>query len=212
VVLCLLTYYRVHIVNIVTFPDGSRWTSDVAFGGDGPTEPIELKNGASILNLGTQDARLTRGFIPGQSEQDDLERRWWIYECRNGEDKPWHSFYCFSDRVEWLVQDFGVSNWFTGHSPESFQTTTVLAVKFLRRPKTMNAKEAQNGDEDGVQEVYGKVMLVNETVKENLGGKTRLLQECKSERERIEALKKWFGIDLDEEEQRAIDGFKTAIR
>lgn len=182
----------------------------MAFGGDGPTEPIELREGASIENLGTQDARLVRGFIPGQSEQDDPERRWWIYECRNGEDKPWHSFYCFSDKVEWSVQDFGVSNWFTGHSPESFQTITVLAVKFLRRAKA-GANGEKNGDGDDAQEVYGKVMLVNEAVKENLGGKTRLVQECKSEKERVEALSKWFGIELTEEEQRAIDGFTTAI-
>lgn len=191
------------MVNIVTFPDGQRWVSDVAFGGDGPTEPIALEDGASILNLGTQSARLRRGFTPDQSEVDDPDRRLWIYECRNGEGKPWHAFYCFSDRVEWCLADFAICNWFTGCSPESFQTTTVLVVKFLRRQK--------GGGQDGEQEVYGKRMLVNGLVKENLGGRTQLLMECKSEGERVGALREWFGIELSEKEERSIQGYQTAI-
>lgn len=121
----------------------------------------------------------------------------WIYECRNGseEDKPWNAFYCFSDKVEWSAADFDVCNWFTGCSPDSFQTTTVLVVKFLRRG----------------EEVYGKRMLVNGLVKENLGGRTRLVQECQTEEERVKALKEWFGIELTDEEKKAIEGFQTAL-
>jgi arylamine N-acetyltransferase len=189
----------------VTFPGGARWVSDVAFGGDGPTEPIELKDGASITNLGTQTARLVRGFTSFQTETDDPDRRLWIYECRNA-DGPWNAFYCFSDKVEWCVADFAVCNWFTGCSPDSFQTTTVIVVKFLRREG--GGEEDENDSEN---EIYGKRMLVNGIVKENLGGKTRLVQECRTEEERVKALKEWFGIEITEEEQRAIVGFQTAL-
>lgn len=165
------------------------------------TEPIPLEEGASITNLGTQDARLIRDYIPGQTVLSP-SRRLWIYQCRNGSEKPWVSFYCFNDVVEWMPEDFDVVNAYTGYSPESFQTFTVLAVKFLRR----ESKTALIGEE-----VYGKRMLVNGLVKENLGGKTQVVKECKTEEERVAALREWFGIELTEQEIAAIKGHKTAI-
>lgn len=139
--------------------------------------------------------------MPGQTELTP-GRRLWIYQCRNGPDLPWTSFYAFSDAVEWLPQDFEVLNCFTGSSPKSFQTYTVLVVKFLRR--------ASLGKMTG-EEVYGKRMLVGGLVKENLGGKTTVVKECRSEEERVEALREWFGIELTEEERGAIKGYQTEL-
>ena len=158
---------------------------DVSFGGDGANEPIPLIEGSSIRNTGTQDARLIKDFIPEQTIRDDPERKPWIYQCRNGEDKPWLNFYCFSDRVEWMPEDFKISNFFAGHCAESFQTFRVLCIMFLRR----------FSEERGEWEVFGKRMLVNGTVKEDLGGKTRVVKECMTEAERIEALKGSQGIE-----------------
>lgn len=33
---------KVHIVNLVTLPDGTKWMTDVGFGGDGATKPMPL--------------------------------------------------------------------------------------------------------------------------------------------------------------------------
>lgn len=192
---------RVHIVNIVTLPDNSRWVSDVSFGGDGPTRPMPLVEGAEWRNMGTQDARLIRDFIPGQTELTP-GRRLWIYQCRNDPTQSWTSFYAFSHSVEWLPMDFEVANCYTGTSPKSFQTSTALVVKFLMR----TAKGQPTGEE-----VYGKRMLVNDVIKENLGGKTTVVKELKSENERVEALRKYFGIELLQEEKEAIKGHKTEI-
>ncbi|KAK7218047.1 hypothetical protein V2G26_006050 [Clonostachys chloroleuca] len=194
----------VHIVNIVTLEDGSRWTLDVGFGGDGATAPIELKDGATILNMGTQEARLVRDFMSAQTELDP-SRKMWFYQCRNGPDKPWLTFFTFSDQVEWLQADYEVSNWYTGCSPDSFQTTMMLAIRFLRRPR-----DGGSGEDD--QEVYGKRMLVNEVIKENLRGRTQVVQECRSEEERIKALRELFLIELQEEEQQAIKGYSSEIK
>lgn len=191
-----------HIVNIVTLPNGDRYHVDVSFGGDGATEPIHLAEGSTIRNMGTQDARLVKDFIPEQTLRDDPDRKLWIYQCRNGEDKPWLNFYCFSDRVEWTPEDFHVSNHFAGHCAESFQTFTVLCIKFLKR-----------WDEGKAEwEVFGKRMLVNGTVKENLGRKTRVVKECGTEEERVEALREWFGLELTEEEIKGIRGYQTEIK
>jgi arylamine N-acetyltransferase len=199
----LLWLYRAHIVNIVTLSDNTRWMVDVSFGGDGPTAPIQLReNAPAIRNLGTQDARLVRDFIPGQTERTPPERRFWIYQHRNSGDQPWHDNYCFTDAVEWLPADFDIINCFTGHSAASFQTTTVLVVKFLR----------QRDGQTRQDEVFGKRMLVNGLVKENRGGRTEVVRVCETEEERVGVLRESFGLTLTDEEKGAIRGFPTEIR
>lgn len=96
-------------------------------------------------------------------------------------------------------------NWYTGSSPDSFQTYRMIIVKFLRRLK-------EGEGEGGEEEIYGKRMLINGTIKENLGGKTRVVQECASEAERVKALEEWFGITLLEEEKVAIRGHCTELK
>lgn len=189
-----------HIVNIVSLPNGEHYHVDVSFGGDGATSPIPLIDGSTIHNMGTQDARLIKDFTPDQTVRDE-DRKLWIYQCRNAPDKPWVNFYCFSDKVEWMPEDFHVSNHFAGHRAESFQTFTVLCIKFLKE-----------WNEEKGWEVFGKRMLVNGTVKENLGGRTQVVLECESEEERIAALREWFGLELTNEEIESIKGYKTEIK
>lgn len=198
----VLIILRVHIVNIVTLTDGTRWMVDVGFGGDGASKPIPLIEGHVTRNIGTQDIRLIQDFIPGQTERTP-ERKLWICQYRNSTRKPWNSFYAFSDLVEFLPADFNVMNAYTGSHPESFQTSTILIVKFLRRPEE---------DGSGEDQIYGKRMLVNGVIKENLGGKTNVIQECKSEPERIEALRTSFGIELTQDEVESIRGRNTELK
>jgi arylamine N-acetyltransferase len=91
----MLTACRTHIVNIVTLADGTRWHVDVSFGGDGATKPLPLVDGAITSNIGTQELRLIRDFIPGQTELDP-ERKLWVYQYRNSEAHSWNAFYAFS--------------------------------------------------------------------------------------------------------------------
>ncbi|KAF2474950.1 arylamine N-acetyltransferase 4 [Lindgomyces ingoldianus] len=190
----------VHIVNIVTLPCGAKYMLDVGFGGDGAINPVPLIPGHVVPNIGQQDVRLIRDHIPQQVDKSE-KTKLWIYQYRNGNNKAWNSFYAFPE-VEFLEEDFKVMNWYTGNSPMSFQTYTILIVKFLRRLK----------DDSGEEEVYGKRMLVNGTVKENLGGSTKVVEECQTENERVQALRKWFGITLTEEEKRSIVGHCTELK
>lgn len=91
----------------------------------------------------------------------------------------------------------------TGRHPESFQTFTVLVVKFLKR---------DNEDGSGDLEISGKRMLVDGVVKENVGGKTQDVHACETEHERVKALKAWFGIELSAEEVEGIRGWRTELR
>jgi arylamine N-acetyltransferase len=182
---------RVHIVNIVTLANGTKYMVDVGFGGDGATKPLPLIDGHIERNLGTQDIRLVHDTIPDQVDQS---KPLWIYQYRNSPDADWNSYYAFPE-VEFLEVEFGILNFWTSQSPDSFQTTSMLVVKFQR-----------NGDR-----IVGKKMLFNHLVKENPGGKTRLVQELRTEEERIEALEVWFGLVLTEEERLGIRGHCTEL-
>lgn len=173
---------------------------DVGFGGDGATAPIPLVEGYVTCNMGSQDVRLVRDHIPQQVARSS-ETKLWIYQYRNRPDLPWNSFYAFAE-FEFLPPDFEIMNWYTGSNPESAQTFTVLVVSFLKRA---------NADAPGGQEVYGKRMLVDGTVKENLGGRTHVVQQCNTEYERTEALRTIFGITLTEAERSSIVGTTTDL-
>ncbi|OAL57241.1 arylamine N-acetyltransferase 2 [Pyrenochaeta sp. DS3sAY3a] len=206
----------VHLVNLLTLSDGSKWSFDVAFGGDGPTAPVRLVHDIVQTNLGSQQIRLFRDWIPSQLLRTE-ESKLWVYQYRNGEAAAWNSFYAFGEQ-EAMEADFGNLNWYTGSHPESFQTFTCIVVKFLRREKTNNADATSQIHVNGApfhpfdQEIYGKRMLVNGVVKENLGGKTAIVEDCQTEDERVEALEKWFGIRLTEEERLGIKGWGTELR
>jgi arylamine N-acetyltransferase len=191
----------VHIVLIVTLSEahgGGKYVCDVAFGGDGPTMPLLLIDGWMTTNLGTQEVRYIRAPI-GQVQQRVLGNRqkYWIYQYRNSADRDWNSFYCF-DETEFLEADFDVMNFYTSQG-RTFQRVMVLAIKFLRA-------------EGSPPRIGGKVMLVNGVVKRNTAGKTEVVRVCKTEEERIKALKDYFNIDLTVEERNGITGEVTELK
>ncbi|KAK3307889.1 arylamine N-acetyltransferase 2 [Chaetomium strumarium] len=214
----------VHLVNIVAIPAGgrqppsssssssssssvNRYVVDVGFGGDGMTLPMPLVDGLVHHNsVGTQQIRLVRDFIPDQRFRDESRgaQKMWIYQVRNGgAEREWVSFFAFHDQFEFTEPDFAVVNWYTSQSPESFQTFTPLAIRFVRGA----------GGEDGRRpKVVGKVMLVKGVVKRNLTGKTEVVKVCVTERERVEALREHFGIHLTEEEAESIRGRQVELR
>lgn len=198
---CPLTSTRAHIVNIVTLPDGSRYQSDVAFGGDGPTIPMPMVEGLVHLNLGTQQIRLVRDWLPDQVHRVDSSRQW-IYQYRNSETAEWNSFYAFTE-VEFLQPDWGVLNHWVCSHPDSNQLVRMLIVSFQRRRKEGGAAHEY--------EIVGKRMLVDDVIKENLGGKTSVVKQCRSEDERVQEIRERFGITLTQEERAAIAGRQVCL-
>lgn len=180
----------VHVVNIVTLDSGHKYMIDVAFGGDGPIRPLLLQHAAIVPNLHTQQMRLVSEYLPEQSDKTS-PMRVWVYQIRNSEEKDWVAFYSFYE-VETLLPDLEMAAFWVCRCEESHQLGSVLVIKFLRRK------------EDGDVTVSGKVMLAGDTVKENMDGKTRAVYICKSEEDRLRALREYFGLYLDEAEQRGI--------
>ena len=176
------------MVNIVTLEDGTKYAVDVAFGGDGATRPLLLESDHITRNIGTQDVRLIHDTIPEHTTDQKL----WMYQCRNSPELAWNSFYCFTEH-EFLHSDFVVMSLFA--SKTIFQTTNVLAIKFLRNQ----------------EQVYGKIMLVNDVVKMNTSGKTKVERVFDTEEERVDGLNKYFGITLTQEEKEGIKGMHAEL-
>jgi arylamine N-acetyltransferase len=180
-----------HAINIVTVENGDRYVFDVAFGGDCPTHPMLLSENCPTTNLGSQEVRLVKEEIePSQSRQKVLK-----YQFRNSVDQEWNTFYCFSE-VEFFLADFEIMNHFTSTSPASFHCTGIFVVKFLL--------------EDG--QIAGKMTLANDTVKQNMGGKSTVIKVCKDEKDRVDTLLEIFGIRLLEDEISAIHGRITELK
>lgn len=93
-------------------------------------------------------------------------------------------------------------------------------VKFLRSSGEETGKKgfietADKSDSGKIEipevEIGGKIMLADGVVKRNLGGKTDIVKICRTEEERLQALREYFGITLSEDEQQGIKGFETAL-
>ncbi|KAJ6441313.1 N-hydroxyarylamine O-acetyltransferase [Purpureocillium lavendulum] len=205
-----------HINNIIHLPCGAKFSADVAFGGDGPTSPLPMDGlGAAVQNLGPQEVRLVHDTIPKQRLHGP---KLWIYQYRNGADREWNPFYSFAE-LEFFQEDFEVQNWWT--SVKTLHRWTVLVVRFLRRGEPVDFAEAEawrrggddqrGDDDDGAVQIVGKVMLVNDAVKVNMGAKTQVVHRVDSEEGRRKALRDYFGIRLTDDEAKCIEGWDMAL-
>lgn len=204
--------------------DGSVWSCDVGFGGDGPTSPLLLSSSLGqeepevVPNLGAQEVRLRKGTFPDAVKPE--ANPVWLYEYRNGEGAAWNTYYAFGEG-EASHWDLECANWWVAAHPESFQRKQILVVKFVRgtaEGAVSNGDGAAEGDVDtgggstGGVEVIGKIMLADGVVKRNMGGRTEVVKECKSEEERVKALEEYFGIHLSDDARQGIVGFETELR
>lgn len=213
-----------HVVTVVEF-GAERWVTDVGFGGDGMTAPLplirSLEPGCEYpvhKNLGSQEVRITRGQYPG-TVSDGEANKVWFYEYRNSPGDEWNRYYAFGDH-EASSWDLECANYWVSSHPESFQRKQILVVKFLRDSSgdtwekgLTDATDVCDSDSITIPELetVGKIMLAHGVVKRNLGGKTDIVKICRTEEERIEALKEYFGITLSDDQKQGIKGFETAL-
>lgn len=163
------------------------------------------ESGDAIQNLGAQQVRLVHETIPKQQLKSP---KLWIYQYRNGPDREWNSFYSFGE-IEFFQEDFEVMNWWG--SAKTLHRWTVLVVRFLREGDNVLFDRSEKGRSEGDVEVIGKVMLVNDVVKVNHGGKTSIVETLKSEEERIRVLRDYFGITLTKEQKDSITGWDMSL-
>ncbi|CRL17435.1 N-acetyltransferase [Penicillium camemberti] len=154
--------------------------------------PLPLISGQVTKNLGSQELRLIYDNIPKQTRK---EQKVWIYQYRNAADKPWNSYYSFAE-LEFFQDDFEVMNRFT--SWEAVEKRSFAVVKFIRNGETAGLPLLEGEVLENTDDVFvaGKIMMVNNAVKLNMGGRTRVIDSFETEDGRFEARKKWFSIYL----------------
>jgi arylamine N-acetyltransferase len=200
-----------HMVNLVT-AEGRVWLVDVGFGADGPVSgvPVDFEGregdvGEEVQRIGEQVIRVRR-FGSGVGEREglgggggDMDQRdeVRVLELRTKGQQEWSPVYAFTRYVAFGKRDYEVMNWHVSTFPKSFFTQKLLGMRFIR------------DEESG--KVVGGVILFEDHFERKIGSEKEELSTCKTEAERVNGLKKWFGIDLDEAEIAGIKGLPTAL-
>lgn len=118
---------------------------------------------------------------------------------------------CFT-ALEFLPQDYAVMSYYVNNSPQSWLTTTVVAVKMvLDQEQREDRKLFSNEEQPEDVVVVGKEMLSGAELKRNMGGRTQLVKTCATEQERVDVLRDIFGLVLTEEERMGITGSVAAL-
>jgi arylamine N-acetyltransferase len=222
-----------HVVNLLTIA-GKRYLLDGGFGPQGPSRPLLLEDGVVRTQIRPAECRVVR---KGIKEFLDPEQRVWVYELRKDEkmDTEWKEMYCFTD-YEFTPHDVESMNFAPWLNKQSFFTHKVVAVRFTtsrekpapmkRQPTSTEGQPAStegSGKEIGPgppgedafegsdAEIDGSMTLNQDRVRWRKLGKVVLEKRFATEGERVEALERYFGIVLDEDEKAAIKGTAAEI-
>ena len=88
---------------------------------------------------------------------------------------------CFTT-LEFLPQDYAVMSYYVNNSPQSWLTTTVVAVRIvLDHEQREDHKQVSNEEQPEDVVVVGKEMLSGAELKRNMGGRTQLVKTCTTE-------------------------------
>ncbi|KAK3987117.1 arylamine N-acetyltransferase, pineal gland isozyme NAT-3 [Cladorrhinum sp. PSN332] len=186
-----------HMLNLVRIND-KRYVADVGFGSNGPPFPYPLENGHDFVGIAPARGRLQYRTV---DQLTDPEQKVWVYSVKPDEETPWRDAYCFAE-IEFMPGDFEVMNLRTMTSPRSFFVQSVMCMRTILGDDTCTL---------GPKPI-GKMILHRDYVKRAIGEKTEIIEKLQSEKERVVALEKYFGIKLSAGEQRAIGGLASELK
>ncbi|KAL5866418.1 N-malonyltransferase fdb2 [Pyricularia oryzae] len=188
-----------HMLNLVLLDD-EWYVVDVGMGALGPNMPFPLRDGFETTSIAPRLIRLqhraiketyaTGRYVAGPGAAPKM----WCYDvCYSpSEDaaaNEWTPVYCFAE-TEFLPQDYEVMSWFTSTNPRSFFTQYVICSKMIM-------------DEEQ-QTIVGNIALFKDTVRETIGANRKVVKECKTEDDRVQALAEIFNVNLTDEEKKSI--------
>jgi arylamine N-acetyltransferase len=179
-----------HMLNLVRL-DNEWYVVDVGMGSTGPNLPYPLRDGFETTSIAPRKIRIQWRAIP-ESYGTHSNKLWCYDVCYNpveDADNTWVPVYCFTE-TEFLPQDYEIMSWYTSKHPNSFFTKHVTSTKMIM-------------DEAG-EAIIGNVTLFDGNIKESIGSKREVIKDCKTERERVDALREFFGIELMEEQRKGI--------
>lgn len=184
---------RAHMLNLVRI-DNKRYAVDVGFGSNGAPCPIPLEDGHEFVGIAPGRGKLERRHI---NQLTDPDQKVWVYSVKPDQDAPWREAYMFVE-LEFFPCDFEVMNLHTSASPRSFFVQTVMCMRTILDEKR--------------ERPIGKMILHRDYVKQVIGEKAEIIEQLQSEKQRVEALAKYFDLVLSKQDQRAIAGLASELK
>jgi arylamine N-acetyltransferase len=186
-----------HMLNLVRLDD-EWYVVDVGMGAMGPNLPYPLRDGFETTSIAPRKIRLQLRSIAESyanlSSSSAGSPKMWCYDIcyepvGNAEDK-WVPVYCFTE-TEFLPQDYQMMSWFTSTHITSFFTRNVTCTKMIM-------------DDEAKEKIVGNITLFGGTIRESIGSDRRVVKECTTEDERVQALSEIFNITLADDEKNCI--------
>ena len=207
-----------HMVILVSLGD-DKYLVDVGFGPTNALEPVLLQEGTEVKCQPGMTGRVVKRELKGSTRRKGDKEEWWIFQNKilEKEGEDWTNGYCFGE-AEWFEEDFETTNYKVSQSPRSWFTYTVILTRMiLEGEKAAGGQKRESDDKTrdraGDPEVVGSVTIFNSTVTRRIGGgKSEVLKECKTEDDRVQVLKEWFGLELSDEEREGIKGMVTELK
>ena len=188
---------RTHMVNFITL-NGIKYVSDVGFGAQGQIHPLPLTPNLPTTTIPPASARLIRTALPAQL---DTTQHLWLYQTRPHSASPWEDVYAFTE-TEFLSPDFEAMTAATTFRRNSFFAFKIAVCRMVMAREV--GVEGVPGDE-----IVGVLTLTERECKRRVGGTVEVLGVFEREGQRLEALRRWFGIEFGEAEREGVRG--TAV-
>lgn len=196
-----------HVINLVTIA-GKRYLLDSGFGGQGPSRPLALNPGVESTQIAPAQMRLLNEPLPHNLDQT---QKVWIYQHRYDENGDWTPMYCFVD-LEFTPADVGSMNFAPWLSRHTFFTHKVVCVRFTIANETEGGEGPGSPNEAALDgEIDGSITINHDTLKWRKHGEKVVVTPFEKDQDRVEALKKYFGIHLTDAEQEAITNTAAMI-
>lgn len=197
-----------HCVNLVTIA-GVKYLLDGGLGPNGPPKPISLTDDevATHIPHTSSQMRLVYEPIPQNLNQSS---KVWIFQHRFDESMEWVPQYCFSE-LEFLPEDIRGMNFQPWLDPSTFFTHKVVCVRFTTDREKQDAPPRSPGEVEMEGEIDGSLSLNQDVLKWRRKGEKVMELHFESEEDRVQALEKYFGIKLSDEDAESINGTAAAI-
>ena len=220
-----------HAVLIVTM-DGVKYAVDAQY--LYITEPVPLIVGGEDFVFESIPRSVVRlrytslaEVVPNRASNSGLMT--WLFEYKYSADDEgeWMSQYIFSTETEWFLEDFEIMNVWLANARDSY-----LLTQFVMKRSLLEGELDASPDDAGVVSrdtgstldtadglvvvkppaLAGIVQIVEDTFSIWADGKLHTNIVLKTEKERLEIMKKWFRVVLTKDEEAAVMGRPVALR
>lgn len=212
-----------HLILIVTI-HGQKYVVDPQY--RQITEPVLLDpNGPEIVFDSIPNSVMRLRYVPSSevvpNNASTSGLKIWLFEMKfSREDEHWRYAYIFSTDTEWFLEDLNIMNVWLAKAEDSYLLSQLMVTRVLLASEGGFDGEKQQvdkitaiGSRGKLQEpeVAGHLQLIHDRLTVWRFGQRVIDQKVTTEQERLEVMKEWFGIELQEEEVKAILSRPTAL-